>query len=363
MSIIRRIGHRLYRGWLSQRFHMKGGMELLEESFLEDWHNRVVSPTQIWKMHRRGFTVDDWQVCKLTEDNYKRYLSSAAYCGMHPINGEYSKWIDDKLTLKYLTYGTKADIMPRYYYSIRSDGRIDRLPDAPEDGVASAEAVLELLRREGCLAVKQTAGSGGAGFYKAEYIDGRYILNGEELSGGEILEKISGLRNYLVMEHLKPHPYFARFCPDTVNCIRYVAARMNGTLVCASSFIRIGTKRSAPVENYTAGGVLSFLNADGEFSKGNLHDSERCCNIEITNHPDTGVALQGKIPCWEKVLGAIQDFSEVFPQLDYMGFDFAVTDRDEVRLLEVNSLPCMRSPQLKESLLEGPAAEFYKTRM
>lgn len=184
MSIIRRIGHRLYRGWLSQRFHMKGGMELLEESFLEDWHNRVVSPTQIWKMHRRGFTVDDWQVCKLTEDNYKRYLSSAAYCGMHPINGEYSKWIDDKLTLKYLTYGTKADIMPRYYYSIRSDGRIDRLPDAPEDGVASAEAVLELLRREGCLAVKQTAGSGGAGFYKAEYIDGRYILNGEELSGG-----------------------------------------------------------------------------------------------------------------------------------------------------------------------------------
>lgn len=360
---LKALGYRLYMRGLRKRYGVSGGDWLLAESFLGDWRSRIVPPAQIWKIHRRGFTVLDWNVCGLTEENYKRYLSSAEYCAMHPINGMYSKWIDDKLTLKYLTYGTKADIMPRYFFSIRRDGQVDVLPDAPEGSNGTVEAIAALLREEKCLAVKQMAGSLGEGFYKAEYIDGTYRLNGVQIDESELLKTLSGLREYLVMEYLRPHPYFAQFCPDTVNCIRYIAAKIDGELVCASTFIRFGTVKSAPVENYGAGGVLSFVNEKGEFAQGNLFNFDTLRNIEITRHPDTGIVLQGKIPHWTRVQEAVKDFSDMFPQLDYMGFDLVVTERDEVKMLEINSLPALCAAQLKGSLLESPAAAFYKRRI
>lgn len=360
---LKSLGYRLYMRDLRKRYGVSGGDWLLAESFLGDWRRKTLPATQIRKIHRRGFTVEDWNVCGLTEENYKRYLSSAEYCAMHPINGMFSKWIDDKLTLKYLTYGTKADSMPHYFFSIRRDGQVNVLPDAPEGSNGTVEAIAALLREEKCLAEKQMAGSLGEGFYKAEYIDGTYRLNGVQIDENELLKTLSGLREYLVMEYLRPHPYFAQFCPDTVNCIRCTVARLDGKLEYVVTFIRIGTKQSAPVENYGAGGVLCMLDENGCFQSGNIFDFEHRRNIAIHTHPDSGVMLEGRVPHWAEIRQAVETFAENFPQLDYMGFDFVVTDKDEVKLLEINSLPSLDMLQFNGSVLEGSAAAFYKRRI
>ena len=83
------------------------------------------SKSKIRKIHSKGFTVTDWYAMNLDNNDYSQYISSAQYYGMHPINGMYSKWIDDKLTLKYLCRNSSQNIyLPEYYFMIDGDGRI-----------------------------------------------------------------------------------------------------------------------------------------------------------------------------------------------------------------------------------------------
>lgn len=57
---------------------------------------------KVYSIHQRGYSWDDWHVNELTKESCFEYLSTAQYFAMHPLNGQYSHLIDDKLTLKYL---------------------------------------------------------------------------------------------------------------------------------------------------------------------------------------------------------------------------------------------------------------------
>lgn len=159
--------------------------------------------------------MESWKLFGLTRETCKGYLSDAQYCGMHPLNGRFSAWIDDKLTLKYLCTGTMLDpYMPQYYFQIDESGRILPLMDYPtERSVANVEEILALLRAKTELAVKLIVGTIGQGFYKAEYKDGTYFLNGTPYSTSEMCAKLSSLRNYVFTEYFHPHPESARMGP------------------------------------------------------------------------------------------------------------------------------------------------------
>lgn len=47
------------------------------------------------------------------------------------------------------------------------------------------------------------------------------------------------------------------------------------------------------------------------------------------------------------------------PQMKYMGFDFVVTDREQVKLLEINSLTSLDSIQLDRSILETENGKWF----
>lgn len=94
------------------------------------------------------------------------------------MNGSFSHWIDDKLTLKYLCVGTVLDqYMPKYYFQVTEEGKVLPLSDAPRGlkNEVNVSAVSLLLKQIGELAIKRVAGSLGEGFYKAEYKDGVYF--------------------------------------------------------------------------------------------------------------------------------------------------------------------------------------------
>lgn len=112
--------------------------------------------------------------------DYRQYLSNVQYCKMQPFNRGFSKWIDDKFTLKCLCYGAKLDkYMPKCCFEIDSKGNIFPLLDYDTDKtIAYEEEILELLREKYELAIKIITGAIGEGFYKAEYVNGKYLLNG-----------------------------------------------------------------------------------------------------------------------------------------------------------------------------------------
>ncbi|MBO4367604.1 MAG: hypothetical protein J5859_02720, partial [Clostridia bacterium] len=314
----------------------------------------------IWKAHKRGFTAGNWIIMGLDDEKSKAFISDARYIAGHPFNGQYGKWIDDKLTLKYMLAGTHLDrYMPRYYFMTGENGQVMRLMDCPaEIDSNDVTGILDLLKEDHVLAVKKMAGSIGEGFYKAEYRDGRFFLNGAEKTDEAMKAAFVKLKNYLIIEYLFPHEELAEYCPNTCNCLRYLAARIDGDLRMIKSYIRLGAVQSGFVENYNAGGILCYVDQNGYYDGGNIMDMDKGTNIPITEHPDTGKKLAGRIPEWDEVLRMVGEIGDYFPQLEYMGIDAVITADRCVKMLEINSLTSLDGLQLLGPIVDKKEIAF-----
>lgn len=360
------LAKRLYHSFVCKYFSMRtfrGGW-ILTHFFYTDYKQHKGSICKIVKAHLKGWSYSDWQILGLTDKTYKSYLSTRDYCSLHPLNDSYSSWIDDKLTLKYILSGTKAgQYMPDYYYELMADGRIVGLMDLDSKYDNTVESIAQLLRDKHLLAFKLVKASLGVGFYRAEYKDGMYLMNGEEMDLNSFLKKVKSMIGYLVTEYLLPHPEFAKLCDKSVGCLRFLIGRkLDGSLVDIFSFIRFGTVKSGFVENYAAGGVLAILK-NGVYSYGNILDMATEKNVVIDEHPDTGQPLRGTIPHWDEVKNAAHTVANVLPQMSYMGIDFCVTKDDRIKIIEINSLSSLDTFNFENSILETQAGEFFKERL
>ncbi|OUO85656.1 hypothetical protein B5F44_13565 [Gordonibacter urolithinfaciens] len=354
-----------YAFFLQRRWGLKSARSAgsLKLAFAEDYGKRKASLREILRIHSLGWAVDDWRLCGITEQSRHGYLSTVEYRRMHPFNGDYSRWIDDKLVLKYLCCSRELEgLMPRYYFQIEG-GRILPLPDCPaalrQSGIKGVAAILE---EEGALAVKKVKGSLGAGFYKITLEGGLVKVNDEPSSIEALSEMLLALDGYIVTEYLRPHQDMHAFSRDTSNTIRYLVGCGEGAPVFLKAFIRFGTKASGLVENYNSGGVLCFISEDGFFEGGNVIDPISGRNAVVDEHPDTGEPLRGRIPLWDELREGAARFSARFPQLQYLGFDFVVTDKNEVKMLEINSLTSLDALQLDCSVFDTGGAEFFRSR-
>lgn len=361
---LKRVPFFAYSLYLGKKWHLSAYMrEAIAEEFCEDYRSKRLPWHKIHAIHGKGFCVDSWVLYGLDAEKCSTYLSDAEYYSMHPVNGEFTKWIDDKLTLKYLCAGTQLDqYLPEYYYQFDENGNILCLVDCKEKKpAASAEDVAQLLRDKEILAIKLMDGSFGRGFYKAEFKDNAYYLNGERLDLTAFCDRLKLLRNYLVIEYFRPHPEFARFCQETPSCIRYAVGRWDGEAKMLVGGLAIGTKKSGFVENYAVGGVWCYLDSNGYFESGDILNEEAFQNQVITHHPDTGAQLKGRIPHWDEIVQAGKEFCIHFPQLKYLGFDFVVTSDERVKILEINSLSALDCFQHGTSVFETPAGDFFRS--
>lgn len=322
-------------------------------------------PVDIFMTHRKGFTVNDWNLLGMTDETYKGYLSTKQYYSGHPYNGTYSAWIDDKLTLWYMCQGTELEAnMPVYYFQTK-DSRVMAIGDGLKlcnDSEPRIDDIADLLENRGALAIKMLKGTFGKGFYKAEFHDSNYYLNGEQLTKAEWCERISKLDGYIFGEYIRPHEDLARVFPDTPNTLRYQVCRVDGKLQFLKSFIRFGSTSSGYVENFNAGGVLCYIDAEGNYDTGYVIDmSEGLSTRTITTHPDTGAHLKGIIPHWDKVQSSVAAFDRLFPQFDYLGFDFVITDDNRAIMLEANALTSLDALQLDCSLLDLEVGKAFFT--
>ena len=332
---------------------------------LHDYKKRPGNATifEIIAIHRKGFLVSDWRIMRLTKENYRDYLSSKQYSKFHPINGYYTKLIDDKVTIKYILAGTElAKYTPDYYYLIDESGIICSMMDAPvKKEKYEAADVLSQLKTTGVLAVKLATGSIGRGFYKCSFQDGVIMVNGKEIDESGFVSFVSNLKNYIVMEYLRPHEELAAFWPTTANTIRYLLCRVNGEYAMLKSFIRFGSRKTGEVENFNSGGVLCYIDENGCFNGGYTIVSSRnkLSSTFVEKHPDTGVEIKGVIPQWAEVQKAAEKIARYLPETKYLGFDFVVTDKNEVKLLEINSLTSLDSIQMDGSILQTEVGKKF----
>lgn len=314
---------------------------------------------------RHGFRPSDMNVYGREElrAHYKDYLSARDYYRLHPINGEYSFWIDDKLTMKYV-FSRYDEYLPAYYYQLEKN-RLMRLTNCPEAYSESIDGIIGLLREKKILAAKRLWGSCGRGFYRLEYKDGEFLVTGKPVSEQELRQLLGSLYSYLILEYVVNHHVLREIWPDATNTLRVLIANCNGQLVVMRSFIRFGNAKSNGVDNARAGGIESVIDEDtGKILFTQSQDAYGT-PTKITHHPDSGASFDIRIPRWEEIIVKLKEICMDYPQLRYWGFDVAVTE-DSFKILEINSLSGLMAAQCKEPLMKDPKTravyEYFKSK-
>lgn len=319
---------------------------------------------KLWA-YRLGFLSDKITRYSLSNANANLYLPELRYLAMHPINGKYGRWIDDKLTLRH-TYGSYAEFLPKYYFHLDS-GCVLRLPDCPGciNRPPTIDDVLALLHDEGCFAIKPLSASGGRGFYKLSAIDGVLAINNIPATTGKVKEFLKQLHDHIVTEYLFSHPEIRNIYSGTPNTVRLIAIydRDFGPQIVHGS-IRFGVKASGLVDNVDAGGLFCLIDLnDGRLSQARQLISGRMTHLD--QHPDSGKTLIGFVlPNWGDIKITISEIGSRYPQLRWVGYDIVITEKG-FKIIEINSLPDIEyiQEEFGPLLANEHARRFFEGRL
>lgn len=353
------------------------------KKIVNDWNTCSLPVAEkLWAVEH-GFLPSSIQLYGLNESNYKLYLSDFDYRRIHPINNHFAFWINDKITLKNIFASpiqsiTNPDVyynlMPEYYLYVENDGHFSYLMDSPLEIKKDEDYLLNLLRMKKILALKPSNGGGGYGFVKLQYIDNKILWNNETIDEDELKQKQLSLNGYIVTEYLNQHTDFDCICDKSACTLRVLVVKNTenkfngGDLEIVASYARFGTEVSGGACNMHAGAVaISYDSNHGNygdfffryrgFAEGN--------KTRFAEHPDSKISLKGKkLPEYEKVKDVVLTACNYLSSLEYFGVDVVITN-DEVKILEINSLPAMSTPQvLCGPMFENPAArQFFKNKI
>ena len=302
--------------------------------FIPDFNNPVGKNT--WARDR-GFLENRLKQYNLRNNN-PEVISDFEYAYIGHINNKYRSWFEDKVSIKYILRDYN-EFLPDYYFLITArngENKIIKLMNCPETLEASYKGVFDLVKKERVLALKPDEGTHGKGFFKFLYQDGKYYLNNDEKSEGEIIDLLSDVNNqYIITEFISQHPYISRIYPGSVNTVRLTVFKKNGKdATIGNGYIRFGSNETNGVDNISAGGLGADLNVSNGFFGNAVDKSMNPCPC----HPDTGVKIEGFVPNWELITKIVAEIANSIPEIEYMGFDVAITEKG-FKLPEINRMP------------------------
>jgi hypothetical protein len=194
--------------------------------------------------------------------------------------------------------------------------------------------------------------------------DGGVRVDGEATTRAAFERRVDGLDGYLVTAHVEQADYAARLYPDAVNTLRVLTLRDpdTGEPFVADAVQRIGTDRSAPVDNWSRGGLSAAVRDDGTLSAAARWDGDAGRLRRHAAHPDTGATVEGvRVPGWPAVRDGVLAMAEAVPQLPRVGWDVVATGDGAFTLLEVNAHAGVETLQIHRPHLADPRVRrFYE---
>lgn len=332
------------------------------KSLEQDLQNRdSIGFRRMLNAYANGFSATTYYQLQSAGVDLSECMPDIHYFKLHPINGRFSRWIDDKLTPKYIL--AKFDQhLPRYYYHL-GNGAITPLMDGPRDADHGISGLLELARHEGELALKPNAGSRSVGFFKLESADRGFQLNGQVISEPDLVDLISSLNNYVVTEYIHAHSFLKRIYPDSPNILRLITVNLpRHEPEVIASYLRIGQKSAGFVELTRTGGIFAGV----DITNGKLFDPKLFDGLEVSpvvTHPDTKSAIDGVLPDWSNCIGSVLEICRYLPNMRFMGFDLIITEAG-FKIIEINSLPGISYIQHFHPILRSQAGrDLFKTAL
>lgn len=335
--MIKKIIYKLLVRLLIKRGYSPYMAQLMVREIFEELvsNNGTTLKQKLWA-YKNGFFSKRITRFGLTKENMSLYFPDFKYYKLHPINGKYSKWIDDKLTMR-LIFSPFSEYLPDYYFEI-SRGNLVATIDSPatiSDGPELNDLIC-MLKKLKCLALKPSSGTGGKGFYKLTYNEIGFCINEKPCGEQELMDLVAQLDNYIITEYVFAHPDIRKVYDKTPGTLRVISiydrefgAKITGALM------RFGSTHSGMVDNACAGGVYCGVDLDNGRLFGHRITINGKTDI-INTHPDTGERMDMTLPHWNHIKETLINICSKYPQLIYMGFDVIITE-NSFRIIEINS--------------------------
>jgi hypothetical protein len=326
---------------------------------------------------RHGFTSRSGVLFGVGPGRYDDYLSDYRLELLDDLGGDWGDVPANKLA-GHLWFGASPEHLPALY-GVVDDGRLyrdyptvvsppsgpaaDRPVGTTDGGVGSetvqeaGEWVLSVLDATGRLVCKPAYGFGGAGVHVCRATDEGVVVDGDHMHRGAFVEWVDGLAATLVTAHVEQADYAARLFPDAVNTLRVLTLwdpETDAPFV-TDAVQRLGTERSAPVDNWSRGGLSAAVREDGTLSAGARWEADDRHLAWYDSHPDTGAQIEGTaVPDWPAIRAGVLDLARTVPYLPRVGWDVVVTGDGEFVLLELNGHAGIETLQVHRPHLDDP---------
>lgn len=296
---------------------------------------------KIWA-YKYGFQSYRLSQYGITRQNHKKFISDFEYKWLRHINSKYRTWFEDKVTIKYVLRDFEECFPGYYYFTAVKNGnnKIIPLMDCPAGYEASYDDIFKLVQEKGILALKPDEGSHGEGFFKFSYRNGKYYLNSEVVNKERVVELFQTPDNqYLITEFIQMHPDIAKIYAGSVNTVRLTVFKKDGVnATIGNGYMRYGTTETGGVDNIGAGGI----GVDVDVETGRFYNPVKFVDgailVPCEYHPDTGEKIEGYLPNWEYVKETVLKVAESVPEVEYFGFDLAITEHG-IKFPEINRFP------------------------
>ncbi|QLH81193.1 sugar-transfer associated ATP-grasp domain-containing protein [Halosimplex pelagicum] len=338
----------------------------LVEQELDSWKTRVELPlSERAALWRRGFTSPNGVLYDFETYDPRAYLSELQrYRLYRALNGDHRYLVDDKLSQHWML--SEHERHRPTAFGVVDRGYIHEVAGTEFDDGSKpvSEWVFPALRRESKLVLKQLRGLGGKEVIVLEGDDG-YSIDGRPADRGTVRKRVAGLSDYLVTEYVAQHDYADALYSEAANTIRVLTLwdDRRRELLVPMAVQRVGTDRSRPVDNWSAGG----LSARVERTTGRL-TAAACLSpageLEWHDeHPDTGAPIEGvTVPRWDDVLATVERIARENTNIPMIGWDVLVSEDGTPVVLEANTGTDLDLMQVHRPLLDDPAVAAVVSR-
>lgn len=313
---------------------------------------------------KQGFSMKDSGFYNLGVNDYHDYISTMesyapVYRNLQPSGiVPYDNLVYNNIFVdKYLFYIVFSPFVktPKVY-SLIYDGKITNVVDSFD----SDHLYESLLGLNGGV-IKYRAGANGFGIYIFDVHNDCLMYNNKEITRDDLAEIVSKFKFGIIQEKIVQGQFTKSLFEKTTNTIRIVSMRKKNEVEheIIAAIQRIGTNKSAPVDNFAQGGGCAIIDLEtGVF--GTVGRITENGPVFSDNHPDTGMTIKGlKVPNWDEIKTTIVSLTRKLPFFYFAAWDVVVCD-DGISLIEINQRSSLDVFQIHKGFRNELLGQRYK---
>ncbi|MEG1566321.1 MAG: sugar-transfer associated ATP-grasp domain-containing protein [Anaerovoracaceae bacterium] len=285
---------------------------------------------------KHGFMPEQVEGLGITEDNYKDTISAKEYAFLRPLNGIYSKWITDKVTINSI-FKPYREYMPVCYYQLsKRYNDLQIIPLYDQNAGDTFEDIFDLIKEK--KEVMATI-SNGTMASKLSYRDEAFYYDDEKKSKKAIIKMLSSSDAVIVItEAIVPREEFKGAVikltvfnesgDDPIIGDAYLAYELE-----EKTFKPLVTKVSEgeDLEEHDEDVSVDFntIYAYIDIPTGKIKKAESIHSgkkIAEYKNPNNDSPIEGAIPYWDLIVKETDSLCRFVPQLEFFGMEVVITE-------------------------------------